>query len=172
MGGDQLVAALAGEQVERELGDDLRAAEKVLYLALIEETEPLAGARELVGELKGRGHVVVLASSAKQDELDHYLDLLDVRGLADAWTSSADVERTKPEPDLVVAALDKAGEVDAATMLGDTTWDVEAARRAGVDTVCVLTGGFAEQELRDAGALAVYESVEELRTRLGETPLA
>jgi HAD superfamily hydrolase (TIGR01549 family) len=172
MGGDQLVAALAGEQVERELGDDLRAAEKVLYLALIEETEPLAGARELVGELKERGLVVVLASSAKQDELDHYLDLLGVRGLADAWTSSADVERTKPEPDLVVAALDKAGEVDGATMLGDTTWDVEAARRAGVDTVCVLTGGFAEQELRDAGAVAVYESVEELRTRLGETPLA
>src|SRR4051812_49684578 len=105
MGGDQLVTALAGEEVERELGDELRDAEKALYLELIDETEPLHGAREFVVELKRRGHTVVLASSAKQNELDHYLDLLDVREIVDAWTSSADVEATKPEPDLVLAAL-------------------------------------------------------------------
>ncbi len=82
------------------------------------------------------------------------------------------MEQTKPQPDLVLAALEKAGEVDGAVMLGDTTWDVEAARRAGIDTVCVLTGGFAEHELREAGALDVYESVQQLRARLHRSPFA
>jgi HAD superfamily hydrolase (TIGR01549 family) len=171
MGGDQVVSALAGPTVEDEQGDEIRAAEKALYLALIEEVEPFEGARELVSELKERGHTVVLASSAKADEVDHYLDLLDARELADAWTTSADVEATKPEPDLVLAALERAGSRDA-VMVGDTTWDCEAAGRAGVATIAVRTGGFAEQELRDAGAAAVYESLAELRERLDETPFA
>jgi HAD superfamily hydrolase (TIGR01509 family) len=170
MGGDQMVAALAGERAEEELGDDIRAAEKALYLAVIEEVEPLPGARDLIVALKERGRPVVLASSAKANELDHYLDLLDVRELADAWTSSADVEATKPAPDLVVAALDKVG-ADGGVMVGDTTWDCEAAARAGVPTVAVMTGGFSADELRDAGAAAVLESVEELVLRLDETPL-
>ena len=109
MGGDQLVAALAGDDWDEEHGDDVRTAEKALYMALIDEVEPLEGARELIEDLKGRGHSVVLASSAKADEVDHYLDLLDARELADDWTTSADVEETKPEPDLVQAALEKAG---------------------------------------------------------------
>jgi HAD superfamily hydrolase (TIGR01549 family) len=171
MGGDQLVRSVAGNDVERELGDDIRAAEKALYLAVIEEVEPLEGARDLIVELKDRGHQVVLASSAKENELDHYLDLLDARGLADAWTTSADVEATKPEPDLVLAALEKA-HADEGVMVGDSTWDCEAAMRAGVQTVTVLTGGFSEQELRDAGAVAVFRSIPELRERLPETPLA
>ncbi len=171
MGGDKIVAALAGDEVEEEQGDDIRAAEKPLFMAVIEEVEPLADARALIVDLKERGHTVVLASSAKQDELDHYLDLLDARELADDWTSSADVEATKPSPDLVHAALDKAGTRDA-VMVGDTTWDCEAAGQAGVETVAVLTGGFSEQELRDGGAVAVFESLGDLRSRLGETPLA
>ena len=171
MGGDQLVPALAGEEFAEQHGDDVRAAEKALYLALIDETEPLEGAREFVETLKDRGHTVVLASSAKQNELDHYLDLLDVRELADDWTSSADVDATKPEPDLVFAALEKAGG-GAAVMVGDTTWDIEAAGRAGLDTIAVMTGGFSEQELREAGAVAVFESLEQLTERLDETPLA
>jgi beta-phosphoglucomutase-like phosphatase (HAD superfamily) len=91
MGGDQLVAALCGDEVEREQGDDIRTAEKALYFALIDEVEPLHGARELMEDLKRRGRRVVLASSAKPEEIEHYLDLLDARGLADAWTSSGDV---------------------------------------------------------------------------------
>ena len=101
MGGDQLVAALAGEGFDREHGDDVRAAEKVLYTQLIGEVEPLAGARALIEDLKGAGHTVVLASSAKPEELEHYLTLLDARSLVDGWTDSGDVEQTKPEPDLV-----------------------------------------------------------------------
>ena len=170
MGGDQLIAHLAGDEVEESKGDDIRAAEKALYLAFIEEVEPFEGAREFIAELRERGLTVVLASSAKANELDHYLDLLDAREIADDWTSSADVETTKPAPDLVEAAFEKAGTKDA-VMVGDTPWDIKAARRAGIDTIAVLTGGFSADELRDAGAAEVYESIDELRQRIADSAL-
>ena len=172
MGGDKLVAALLGDEAEEREGDDIRSAEKPLYKAMIEEVECLAGARELIEDLKRAGHTVVLASSAKQDEVDHYLDLLDARDLADDWTSSADVEETKPAPDLVESALEKSGaDPGDAVMIGDTPWDVEAAERAGLPTLAVLTGGFSEDELREAGALDVFDSIESLRAGLSRTPL-
>ena len=170
MGGDQLVRGLCGDAVEDELGEDIRAAEKALYMAVIGEVAPLEGARALMEDLKRLDRRVVLASSAKPDEVEHYLDLLDARGLADAWTSAGDVEKTKPEPDLVESALAKIGG-GAAVMVGDSTWDCEAAGNAGVTTIAVLTGGFSEQELTDAGAVAVYRSIEELRRRLSDSPL-
>jgi HAD superfamily hydrolase (TIGR01549 family) len=170
MGGDQLVGAVAGEEVERRLGEQIREAEAELYMELIAEVEPLEGARELIVDLGSRVDSVVLASSAKQDEVDRYLDLLDARGLVDAWTTSADVEATKPEPDLVHAALDRAG-ADDGLMVGDTTWDCEAAEKAGVATVAVLTGGFSEAELLDAGAVAVFESLPPLRAALDRLPV-
>jgi HAD superfamily hydrolase (TIGR01509 family) len=174
MGGDQVVKELTDEATDRELGDEIRAAENALYLAFIDEVATMDGARRLIESLKRRGHTVVLASSAKEDEVQRYLDLLDARELADAWTTSADVESTKPEPDLVKAALDRADAVDGETavMIGDTTWDIVAAKRAGVPTLAVRTGGFGVDELREAGALAVFESVAELCDALDDTPLA
>jgi HAD superfamily hydrolase (TIGR01509 family) len=171
MGGDQLVGALAGDDFERACGDAVRAHEGDLYMELIGEVQPLAGARELMCELKDRGHAVVLASSAQPHEVEHYLDLLDARELADGWTSSADVRKTKPEPDLMIAAIDKAGG-GAAVMLGDSTWDCEAAKRAGVETIGVLTGGFSREELLAAGAACVFERLDDLRQRLDHTPLS
>jgi HAD superfamily hydrolase (TIGR01549 family) len=171
MGGDNLVQALTSEAFEAEKGDEVRGAEKVLYMELIEECAPMQGSRELIEDLKRRGNAVVLASSAKESEVDYYLDLLDARDLADAWTTSADVEDTKPAPDLVKAALDKSDSKDA-VMVGDTTWDIEAAKRADVPTIAVLTGGFGEAELLEAGAVCVFESIDELRERLDDTPLA
>ena len=169
MGSDQLVAALAGEGTEERDGDDIRAAETALYLALIEEVEPFRDARELIVDLRGRGAIVILASSAKANEVDHYLDLLDARDIADAWTTSADVESTKPAPDLVNAALEKSGaSAGNAFMVGDTPWDCTAAQDAGVPTHTVLTGGFSEQELREAGAVSVYRSVSDLRGDLDD----
>ena len=133
----------------------------------------MEGAHGLIERLKRDGKTVVLASSAKDDEVEHYLDLLDARELADDWTSSGDVERTKPAPDLVQAALDKAGaEPSDSVMLGDTPWDCRAAARAGVATVTLMTGGFSEQELREAGAAAAFESIPELLQRIDETALA
>jgi HAD superfamily hydrolase (TIGR01549 family) len=170
MGGDQMVKALTDERTEREHGDEIRSTEGSEYRELIDEVEPMEGSRELIEELKGRGHTVVLASSAKEDEVEHYLDLLDARELADGWTTSADVEATKPEPDLVQAALERAGGKDG-TMVGDTPWDVKSAHGAGIETLAVLTGGFSAAELRDAGALDVFESVAELGSKLDHTPL-
>lgn len=135
------------------------------------EVQPLAGAHDLLAALKERGHALVLASSSKQHEVDHYVDLLGARELADGWTTSADVERTKPAPDLVTAAVERAGGGDA-VMVGDSTWDCEAAKRAGLATIGVLTGGFSEQELREAGAVCVFERLDDLHRELDETPLS
>jgi HAD superfamily hydrolase (TIGR01509 family) len=170
MGGDQLVPSLVGEKVDQEQGEAIRNTRDEIYGELIEEVEPLDGARDLVATLKDRGLRTVLASSSPEDELDHYLELLGARDLADAWTTKDDVEQTKPAPDLILAALEKAG-TESAVMVGDTPWDVEAAKKAGVETVCVITGGWSKHELRAAGAIAVFESAVELRERLDETPL-
>jgi HAD superfamily hydrolase (TIGR01549 family) len=171
MGGDQLVSHLCGDDAEERLGDAVREAEGKHYFAMIEEVAAFEGARELAVRLKELGHTVVMASSAKPEEVDHYLDLLDARELADDWTTSGDVEATKPAPDLVETALDKAGRDQDALMVGDSVWDCEAAKRAGVQTYAVLTGGFSEDELRDAGAAAVHHSIGSLLDGLGDTPL-
>lgn len=170
MGGDQVVEALAGEDVEARSGDEIRDREHSLYADLMPEVELLPGSRELMQELKRRGKSVVLASSAKQEELNHYLDRLEAREIADDWTSAADVQTTKPAPDLVEAAIARAGNKDAA-MLGDSTFDCEAARRAGIPSVALRTGGFSVEELRAAGAVAVFTSLTELCEELDETPL-
>jgi HAD superfamily hydrolase (TIGR01509 family) len=173
MGGDQLVGALTDERTDEEKGDQIREAEKTLYMELIDEVEPMDGSRELIEQLKRRGHKVVLASSAKSDEVEHYLDLLDARDLADSWTTSGDVENTKPEPDLVRAALDSVdSDSSDAVMVGDTPWDIHAARKAEVPTIAVRTGGFGVEELCEAGAAALFESVRELLENLDQTDLA
>lgn len=171
MGGDQLVPSLCGDEVEETLGDRVRDAEKELYTELIDEVRPFPAARKLIEVLRAQGHAVVLASSAKREEVEHYLDLLDAREMVDGWTTAADVARTKPHPDLVGAAIEKAGG-GPAVMVGDSTWDCEAARRCGIETVALLTGGFSEQELREAGAVCVFESIEELLEGLDRSPLA
>jgi HAD superfamily hydrolase (TIGR01509 family) len=156
--------------VEREHGDSIRTAESTLYRTLIHEAEPLPGAQELIRALKAGGHPVVLASSAKEHEVDRYLDLLGAREVVDGWTTSADVERTKPEPDLVRAALERAGTSEA-VFVGDTVWDVEAAAKAGIPCIGLCSGGFAESELTAAGAVGAYDGPQELLDHLDETPL-
>jgi HAD superfamily hydrolase (TIGR01549 family) len=163
MGGDQILDALIGEEAAAADGDKIRETEAEAYKELIGEVEPMEGARELIEKLKDEGSTVILASSAKQEEVDHYLDLLDARDLIDGWTTSADVESTKPEPDLILAALEKADNDEPSVMVGDSVWDVKAAKRAGVPTLAVLTGGFSEEELREAGAEQVVESIRDLK---------
>ncbi|HEY1855202.1 MAG TPA: HAD family hydrolase [Solirubrobacterales bacterium] len=164
MGGDQIVAALVGDSAEQAEGDEIREAHDEAYGDLIAEVEPMAGAHDLIEDLDEEGTKLILASSAKQEEIEHYVDLLGARDLVSAWTSSDDVEQTKPEPDLVRVALEKAGG-GPAVMVGDSTWDVKAASAAGVSTLGVLTGGFSEEELREAGAAEVVPSIAELRDR-------
>jgi HAD superfamily hydrolase (TIGR01509 family) len=171
MGGDQLVEAIAGEDVDREHGDSIRAIEKDRYHELIGEVELMPDARRLITQLSDRGHAVVLASSASAEDLAHYRGMLDVdESIADA-TSSDDVEETKPAPDLIEAAIAKVSDGADAVMVGDSTWDCEAAQRAGIPSIALLTGGFGEDELRAAGASAVFESLGALLERIDETPL-
>lgn len=161
MGGDKYVEAMAGADVEKRLGDALRERWAALFDALLDEIAPLEGAGELLRDLKARGHVVVLASSSIERHVERFLDVLRAREVVDAWTTKDDVEASKPDPDLVEAALDRAGTRDA-ILVGDTPWDVKAAQQAGIETICVLTGGFSEAELREAGATDIVESVAEL----------
>jgi HAD superfamily hydrolase (TIGR01549 family) len=167
MGGDQLVPALLGERIEHELGDALRAAWQEHYEALIGEVRALPGAAELIRRAHEGGWNVVLASSSPAGHLDHYLRLLDATGLHDRATTSDDVSRTKPAPDIVAVALELAG-TSSAVLVGDSTHDVRAATQAGIGTVCVLTGGYGEAELREAGALAVHETPAQLAGRLDD----
>jgi HAD superfamily hydrolase (TIGR01549 family) len=172
MGGDKYVAAVAGKQVDEQIGDHVRDEWEKQFDAVIDEVAAFAGAHDFVAALKERGHGVVLASSSIAKHTEHFVDLLDVRELVDDWTTKDDVDATKPEPDLVQAAMAKAG-TDDAVVVGDTPWDIQAARKAGVATIAVLTGGaYSERELRDAGAVAVFPSVTELRDHLDETPLS
>jgi HAD superfamily hydrolase (TIGR01509 family) len=170
MGGDQLVKYLAGDGFDEEHGDEVRLVEHALFAQMIAEVQPFEGAHELIEDLKSRGCKVVLASSAKPVDVAHFMDLLDARELADGWTDSSMVERTKPAPDLVEAALELVGG-GPGVMVGDSTWDVEAAKKLKVPTVCVRTGGFGTDELLAAGATDVFDSVVDLRQGLSKTAL-
>ena len=171
MGGDQMVASMGGEELEREAGQELRDEWKRQFEPMMDEVQALEGATELLRDLREAGWAVVLASSAEESQAERYIDLLSARELIDDYTTSADVESTKPEPDLVLAALEKAGGGEA-VMIGDSVYDCEAAARVGIPTVALLTGGFSEQELRDAGAVAVYRTMDELRTAIPQLPVA
>ena len=169
MGGDQYVAAVSNDDVEKRNGDALREAHDEEFQQLRDECAPLDGAHDLLVELKRRGVVVVLASSSNESDLDHFLGVLDAKDVIDGYTTAEDVEKTKPHPDVVRAALEKAG-TDDGVMIGDSRWDIESAANAGLETICLLTGGWSEQELRDHGALAVYESMRDLIAGLDDTP--
>jgi HAD superfamily hydrolase (TIGR01549 family) len=169
MGGDQIVTALAGEEAEEEDGESLRETEGALFDELIDEVQGLPGARDLVEALKQRGLTVVVASSGSESHIERHLGELGIAETIDGYTTSDEVDRTKPHPDLIETALERAGTRDA-VMLGDSTWDVEAAERAGIETVGLLCGGFSERELREAGAAAVYATPAELCEQLGDSP--
>ncbi len=171
MGGDQLVTYLAGEGFEREHGEAVRIEEQALYAQMIAETQPFEGARGLIEDLRSLGCKVVISSSAPSQDTQHYLDLLDARALVDGWTDSGSVDATKPAPDLIEAAVEIAGGGNA-VLIGDSRWDCESAKAAKVQTICVRTGGFGDDELLEAGAIAVYDSLAELREKLDETPFA
>lgn len=171
MGGDQYVAAVSSDAVEKTSGDALRAAHDEEFQKLRDECAVLEGAHDLLVELKRRGHPVVLASSSNEDDLEHFLGMLDAKDVIDGYTTAADVVKTKPHPDVVHAALEKAGTKDG-VLIGDSRWDIEAAANAGLETICLITGGWSEQELRDHGAAAVFDSVPDLIAALDDTPLA
>ncbi len=165
MGGDKLVSAVAGEEVEATHGDRVRELWKAEADRLMPEVRTFDGAVELLDAAADQDLPVVLASSGKPDHVDHYLDLLDGRRRAAAWTSSADVSETKPAPNLLHAAWEQAG-TERALAVGDSVWDCDAADRMGIPAVAVRTGGFGVEELTGHGARAVYDDLHRLREDL------
>src|SRR6478735_1004832 len=163
MGGDKLVAEVAGDAVEERIGDPLRAAWREEYVAIKAEVEPLPGAAELVRTLAAAGYTVALASSGDPEFADEALDDLDIRAQVALLTTSEDAEESKPEPDLVGVTLDRLGGVRRAVMIGDTPYDVLAAERAGLGCIGLRSGGYSEAELADAGAVLVVDAPEDLR---------
>ena len=170
MGGDQIVAEVAGTDVEKRLGDDLREQWKKEFDPMLAEIVAFAGARELLIAARERGFRVVLASSGSPDHTDHYIDLLDARELIDAATTSEDVESTKPAPDLVHVAVEKV-HGRRGILIGDSTWDCQSAAEADGLSYALRTGGFSTEELQAAGAAGVYESLEDLVDDLDNTVL-
>jgi HAD superfamily hydrolase (TIGR01509 family) len=156
--------------------DDLQRAAKDeharIYASMTERLRPIHGARDLLRELDRRGLRVVLATSAPQDELNALLEVLDVGDAVAAVTSAEDVRDAKPDPDIIATALEKADVAPgAALMVGDAVWDMTAADRAGVACVGVRTGGYSAEELRSAGAVAVYDDVAQLLAEIEESPI-
>jgi HAD superfamily hydrolase (TIGR01549 family) len=171
MGGDIFVPEVAGEDVEREHGDALRDAWVEEFDQLIGEVQPFEATRALLEDVKDRGFRLVLASSGKTKHVEAFLELFGGRDLADAWTTSDDAEQSKPEPDIVQTALAKV-EGASGVMVGDSVYDVIAAGKLGIPTIAVRTGGFGVDELQDAGAAHVFDSLDELHAALDSTALA
>ncbi|QZY47993.1 HAD family hydrolase [Mycolicibacterium austroafricanum] len=169
MDGTTLVRALAGDASERVL-DTLKDRHSEFYRETASLLAPLPGARDLLRRVAGLGLQVVLATSAPEDELRMLREVLDCDDAVAAVTSSQDVDTAKPQPDIVAVALDRAGvTADDAVFVGDAVWDCEAARRAGVPSIGVLSGGVSRAELREAGARDVFEDAAELLTELDST---
>ena len=154
----------AGLLIE-EFVDDEETIEKIqdlhseFYEELQEYGHPLPGAKELISSLKERGYEVWFVTSAKDEELEHHMQELEAEDKIDGVVNSSAVDNPKPAPDIFEEALRRAGaRADETVALGDSLWDVEAARDAGIRTVAVLSGGaFHTQDLEEAGAVAVYE---------------
>jgi HAD superfamily hydrolase (TIGR01549 family) len=161
MGADQLVGALAGEAISPDLAEAIRTTHRSEYAKLIEEVQPFPDAISFLGHVKGLGYQVVLATSASDAELEHYLGLLKPGALVDAYVNASSVQATKPEPDLVTQAL-AACDARSGVLIGDSVFDCIAAERAGIATLAVLTGGFCASELRQAGALSVFDCLGQL----------
>ena len=167
MGGDKLVGAVAGDDVEKSSGDRIREIWEQEYDAIIGDVGLLDGARELLSALRDRDLRIALASSSIPKHAEYAFTLLDAEKLADLTTTSEDAEESKPDEELVAVALGRLGTTDA-VMIGDAVWDVEAASRAGIPTIGLCCGGYGRQELLDAGAVEVYDNPGDLLAHLDQ----
>ncbi|MCU1571078.1 MAG: family hydrolase [Naasia sp.] len=169
MDSKKLLEAVAGG-VPEETTSRAKELHSDYYKEAAGRLRPFDGAQELIRAIDARGIRVVLATSAPEDELAILRGVLDVDDAVSEVTSSGDVGTAKPEPDIIEVALGKAGvQPGEAVMVGDSVWDVQAAGRAGVTAIGVLTGGVSEAELRDAGAEEVYQDVAALLEALNES---
>jgi HAD superfamily hydrolase (TIGR01509 family) len=174
-GGDQLMPVFLDEHTLLEQGDEIERYRSDLFKrCYFDKARAFPAVRDLFVKLREANTTIAVGSSCKADELDHYLGLAGVADLVSVRTTSADAARTKPYPDIFKAALQALGEVAGrdVVVIGDSPYDAEAARRAGLASVGLLSGGFAEEELRVAGCVAVYRDPRDLLDNLDASPLA
>ncbi len=175
-GGDQLLPVfLSKEQIEK-IGKDLEEYRAKLFKEnYLPRVKPFPGVRQLFQTVLDHGQKVALASSARGDELKHYEQIANIEDLVHVETSSADVEKSKPHPDIFEAALERLGpdiKSHDVIVVGDSPHDAEAAKKAGIETVGVLCGGFPEETLREAGCIALYDGPDDLLRHYEESPLS
>jgi len=173
-GGDKLIPGFLSADEQRDHGkelDEWRSNRfKAEYLPLV---RPFSAVPELLRRVRDAGLRIAVASSAKKDELDKYLEIAGVTDLVDVSTSSDDARESKPAPDIFDVVLEKLGIAGAdAVAIGDTPYDAVAARKAGIATIGVLSGGFTESSLRQAGCLEIYPGPASLFARFETSMLA
>ena len=168
MGSDNLLGHLLGDDAEDEMAD----AHDDFYQQWWGQLRPLPGAADLLRACAGRGLTVVLASSAKQEELEILRKVIDADDVITAATSSSDAEHSKPAPDIVNAALEQSGvSAEHSLFVGDSVWDVDAAARSGIPCIGLTCGGTSAAELTERGAIATYEDPAALLKGLAASPI-
>jgi HAD superfamily hydrolase (TIGR01509 family) len=173
-GGDQLLPVFVPqERLEREEKTISEFRADLFKRSYLSRVQPFPGVPALFGKIRAAGKTIALASSGKADEVENYARIAGVTDLIDVATTADDAEQSKPAPDIFEAVLAKLAPISAeeCVVIGDTPWDVIAAKRAGLQTIGVLSGGFPESELREAGAIAIYKDPEDLFARFDDSPL-
>ncbi|HEV7251927.1 MAG TPA: HAD family hydrolase [Mesorhizobium sp.] len=172
-GGDQLMPVFLERSAVEEKGEAMERFRAELVKRALPQTRTFPFVRELFERIRAAGMRIALATSAKAEELEHYLEIAGIPDLVDARTSSDDAERSKPEPDIFRAALERLDLPPAeAVVVGDAPYDAKAAGKAGMRAVGLLSGGFPEAELRQAGCVAIYRDAEDLLRNFETSPLA
>ena len=173
MGSDELLDRLVGEDRDHDKDETLSGAHLALYQQYWHRLQPLPGASQLLRRCKRAGLQVVLASSASKEEFAALMAVLDADDAVDEATTSDDADSAKPAPDVVQAALDRAGlEPADVVFVGDAVWDGAACGKAGVPFVAVTCGGTPEHELRDAGAIEVWRDPAEIEANFDRSALS
>ncbi len=174
-GGDQLIPYFLDQEEQERWAEELHDFRKKLFQErYLSRVKPFPMVRELLERIRADGKRVIVASSSPEAEVKHYLRLLQIEDQVDGFTSADDVDRSKPHPDIFEAALERAG-VESATealVVGDSPFDAEAASHLALPTVGVRCGGFPDEELRQAGVIALYDSPADLLVHYDSSPLA
>ena len=172
MGGDKLLQQLAGLDIDQPEGHRIADARAGIFASeFLPSLRPTPGARRMIEWLRAEGVTTSIATSATAEEVDGLLRAANVNDLIDHVTSSDDADASKPDPDIVVAALKRSGKsARAAVMFGDTPYDIEAASRAGIGTVAFRSGGWPDADLR--GAVAIFDHPDAMLAHLHEPPFS
>ena len=174
-GGDQYLPVFLSEKEMRDVGqqmDEFRG--KIFKKKYLSRVRPFPRVRELFERVRSAGKKIALASSGKREEVEYYQKLGGIEGLVDCQTTADDVVHSKPKADVFIAALRQLGHLspEQAVAIGDTPYDIQAAKKIDLPTIALLCGGFPEDDLRDAGAAAIFRDPADLHDHYYRSPLA